>query len=72
VSAARQGQGLRIEVVSECLGPLPPEAMPATQGGGIGLSNLRERLATSYGAEARCRFEATAQGARLHLELPLR
>jgi two-component system, LytTR family, sensor kinase len=72
VSAERVGQGLRIEVVSECLGPLHPEVLPATQGGGLGLSNLRERLTTSYGAEARCTFEATAQGARLQLELPLR
>ncbi len=71
VSAERREAALRIEVVSECLGPLEPEPLPTSPSGGFGLSNLRERLHTSYGAEARCTFEAMAQGARLQLELPI-
>ena len=43
VSAERREAALRIEVVSECLGPMEPEPCPRPQWW-FGLSNLRERL----------------------------
>jgi hypothetical protein len=70
LQATRTARALCIDVVSDCQGPQQADPAPVS-GGGFGMSNLRERLATSYGGQALCRFEATAQGARLHLELPL-
>lgn len=41
-----------------------------TRGGGVGLANLRERLAASYGGRARLAIEDTQPGTRVRLVLP--
>jgi sensor histidine kinase YesM len=41
-----------------------------TRGGGVGLANLRERLAASYGGRARLAIEDAQPGTRVRLVLP--
>jgi signal transduction histidine kinase len=41
-----------------------------TRGGGVGLSNLRERLAVQYGSRARLAIEDAGPGTRVRLILP--
>jgi sensor histidine kinase YesM len=42
-----------------------------TRGGGVGLSNLRDRLAAQYGGRARLTIEDARPGTRVRLALPL-
>ena len=42
-----------------------------TRGGGVGLSNLRDRLAAQYGSRARLTIEDALPGTRVRLALPL-
>jgi signal transduction histidine kinase len=42
-----------------------------TRGGGVGLSNLRDRLAAQYGGRARLTIEDALPGTRVRLALPL-
>ena len=42
-----------------------------TRGGGVGLTNLRERLAAQYGSRARLTIEDASPGTRVRLILPL-
>lgn len=42
-----------------------------TRGGGVGLSNLRDRLAAQYGSRARLTIEDALPGTRVRLVLPL-
>ncbi len=66
--AARAADGaLRIEVVDDGCGF---EATTATTG--VGLTNLRERLAALYGERARLTIEDAQPGTRVRLTLPLR
>lgn len=65
VSARRDGDRLRL-VVSDDAGELPPEATD-----GVGLSNLRQRLAAAYGPAATLRLQPRdGGGVESTLELP--
>jgi LytS/YehU family sensor histidine kinase len=57
-------EDLRIEVENN----FDPE-MPRRRGHGVGLSNVRQRLATRYGDRAR--FEVRAEGERFHVSIVL-
>jgi len=64
--AVRADAGLlRIEVADDGLGFAP------TTSTGVGLSNLRERLAASYGPGARLEIEDGGPGTRVRVTLPL-
>lgn len=68
VGVAAQGGRLELVVSNEGEGLLPPPAGEVESG--LGLHNLRERLAARYGGAARLHFERLATGATLRLELP--
>ncbi len=71
ITAERDGDALRVQVQDDGVG-LPAEASPS-RGGGVGLSNLRARLATLYGARAALELRpGTPRGAIAELCLPLR
>jgi two-component system, LytTR family, sensor kinase len=68
--AAREDE-LQLVVEDDGVGALSDEAAGARQGG-IGLRNVRERLATVYGARARLSFESRPRrGTRAAVYLPL-
>ncbi len=80
VSARREGGDLVLEVIDDGAGP--PARLgevvgggegPGGEGEGVGLRNVRERLATMYGARASFELAATAGGgARATVRLPYR
>ncbi|WP_164021403.1 sensor histidine kinase [Pyxidicoccus trucidator] len=71
ISAERDGEALRVRVRDDGLG-LPGGVAPA-RGGGVGLSNLRARLATLYGPGAALELRPdTPRGTVAELRLPLR
>ncbi|MCP3097422.1 histidine kinase [Myxococcus sp. K15C18031901] len=51
ISAERDGDALRLRVEDDGIGP-PPQPAALGRSGGVGLSNLRARLATLHGARA--------------------
>jgi hypothetical protein len=65
VVAARAGSQLLIRVQNDA----DPDAVPA-RGGGIGLENVRQRLAATYGHEAGLRWTREADGFCVELTLP--
>jgi two-component system sensor histidine kinase AlgZ len=65
IHASRAGSQLRIRVEND----IDPDAMPAA-GGGIGLDNVRQRLAAHYGHEAGMRWMREASTFRVELTLP--
>ncbi len=71
VTAERDGARLRLRVLDDGLGLAAGEA--ATRGTGFGLAQVRERLATRYGAAATLTLQAGpgGQGTCATLELPL-
>jgi LytS/YehU family sensor histidine kinase len=70
VSARREGDDLVLSVTDDGPGPLPES--PGT-GAGIGLANIRARLATLYGARASLELARTHEGgARATVRLPWR
>jgi|GEM_PF-786357 len=69
VTARREGDGLRIDVTDDGEGRAPQR--PAGQGRGIGLSNIRARLATRYGDTASLETAPTDAGFRATVRLPL-
>nr|WP_231402604.1 histidine kinase [Caenimonas aquaedulcis] len=69
VSARREGARLLLEVTDTGVGPSPGSPPP---GQGFGMSQVRERLATLYGADAQMDFGTGPDGgARTLLRLPL-
>ncbi len=71
ISAERDGGALRVQVQDDGLG-LPGGVAPA-RSGGVGLSNLRARLATLYGPRAVLELKpGTPRGTVAELRLPLR
>jgi len=67
IGAVCAGGRLRIEVLDDGAG------FQSELGGGVGLVNLQERLATQYGDDAELRVEPGAQGGvRAVIELPAR
>lgn len=66
IGAARRGALLKLWVEN----PVDAESRPRP-GAGLGLANVRERLAKVFGAEARLRHGPAAGGYRAELELPL-
>jgi signal transduction histidine kinase len=65
ISAAEQGERLRVSVADTGEGVKP------TQGGGVGLTNIRERLKALYGPSARLVLEENApRGVIASLEVP--
>lgn len=67
VSARREGDALLLEVSDTGVG----SAGAGSGGPGFGLAQVRERLAALYGASARLDFQASADGARARILLPL-
>jgi hypothetical protein len=68
VAAARDGERLTLRVSNH--GDTPVPASPPDPDGGLGLRNLRERLAARYGAAASVRFGPDGGGMSLVVELP--
>ncbi len=69
VGASRSDGLLRLVVEDD--GPLPPPGWRPNEDSGVGLSNVRERLARMYGSEARLRVEpGTRAGVVSVIELP--
>jgi hypothetical protein len=69
VRARVDGAELVLDVIDTGVGP----GGPVLQGHGFGLTQVRERLATLYGANARLSFEpANSPGAHVSIHLPLR
>jgi signal transduction histidine kinase len=66
ITARESGPELQIMVEDDGVG-----FGATTRGGGVGLSNLRERLAALYGAWARLAIEDARPGTRARLTLPL-
>jgi len=64
VRAHRRGERLRLEVEDDGAG------FPREPSDGTGLTNLRQRLETIYGAAAELRVERPPHGARVVVELP--
>jgi signal transduction histidine kinase len=73
VHVRRNGARLVIEVADDGLGAAAPAARRAgTQGNGVALANLRERLVSRYGHEAGLTLDLRPDaGARVTLQLPL-
>lgn len=73
VSVRRHGRRVVIEVVDDGLGAAAQVTRRAgTQGNGVALANLRERLASRYGNDARLTLDLGPDaGARATLQLPL-
>jgi signal transduction histidine kinase len=70
LTVQRDGSALRIDVVDTGTG-FDPSARPRP-GGGIGLSNLRERLATLYGGNAQLSLaDNLGGGVKASLRLPI-
>lgn len=68
VLARRVDGRLQLDIVNQGDAPVPEH--PADPDGGLGLRNLRERLAARYGEAARAALVSEGQGMRLTLELP--
>ncbi len=68
--ASREGGALCIEIVSRREPPFGRDQPAGAEDGGLGLRNVRQRLAARYGAAAGIAFESDAGGARLRLQLP--
>jgi signal transduction histidine kinase len=66
VRAWSDGRALALEVSDDGLG-----FGSVTRGGGVGLANLRQRLAAHYGERGRLSIEDAAPGTRVRLSLPL-
>jgi two-component system LytT family sensor kinase len=72
VRCAAHEEGLALSVEDDGVGA-PPDAPRQAPTSGIGLRNVRERLATVYGARARLSFESQPRhGTRATVYLPLR
>ncbi len=70
IGARRDGDRLVVEVVDTGRGAAPEG--PATAGGGVGLANVRERLAALYGPRARFTLTPVEpRGTRAALEIPI-
>jgi len=65
VTAARAGSILRISVENDV-----DDELPAAPGGGIGLANVRRRLATAYAHEASANWSRAGRTFRVELALP--
>lgn len=63
---AADGAALQIEVIDDGVG-----FGATTAGDGVGLANLRERIATMFGNRARLTIEDATPGTRVRLVLPL-
>ena len=75
ICAARDGDDLVLSVTDDGAGTVEPDvAAPARSGNGVGLANIRERLATLYGTAARLDLQprGTAPGTVVTVRLPLR
>ncbi len=68
VAAARDGERLTLRVSNH--GDTPVPESPPDPDGGLGLRNVRERLAARYGAAASVRFGPDGRGMSLVVELP--
>ena len=71
VSAQRDGGDLLLEVADTGVGPNAAADAPTAGGTGFGIAQVRERLATLYGAAAQVDFSARAEGgSRVLLRFP--
>lgn len=71
ISAERDGDALRVLVRDNGMGP-PSTTGPTRSGGGVGLSNLRARLATLYGTRAMLELKpGLPRGAVVEMRVPL-
>ncbi|MFG6460652.1 sensor histidine kinase [Roseateles sp. DXS20W] len=68
VAAAREGERLTLRVSNH--GDTPVPASPPDPDGGLGLRNLRERLAARYGSAASVAFAPDGAGMTLTVGLP--
>jgi len=68
IAATRHGERLRLRVSNHADTPVP--AAPPDPEGGLGLRNLRERLAARYGEAACMSFGPDGGGMSLSVELP--
>lgn len=62
VSASREGQILQVKVQDNGVGLVQATASSATAGQGVGLANLRDRLASVYGDAARLQITTGPNG----------
>ncbi len=63
--ARLDGDALLVDVEDDGLG------FPSNAGGGVGLTNLRERIASLYGERGQLVVEALARGTRVRMTIPL-
>jgi LytS/YehU family sensor histidine kinase len=66
LDVARQNGRLSIAIEN----PRDPDAVPRARGGGVGLDNVRRRLAIVFGGAARMQSVAGADRFRVALDLP--
>jgi len=72
IRAARAGAQLRLQVQDSGVGLHAGDSAPSPAGGGFGLSQVRERLQASYGAQAALTVaEATGGGTVVTITLPI-
>jgi sensor histidine kinase YesM len=65
LSARTEGDSLLLEVEDDGLG------FPSSPGAGVGLANLRERIASTYGSRGQVVIEALPRGTRCRIKIPL-
>ncbi len=73
--AARRLDGGRMQIditnrLAEA-GPTIPAAVPAHEGTGLGLANVRQRLEAHFGERADCRFGPIPGGYQVSIALPI-
>lgn len=70
VNVAREGTKLRIEIVNQSQPPPGSRAQAGNEAAGVGLPNLRRRLAVLFGPDAGVRLEPREGGASVTIWMP--
>jgi len=65
LTARSDGESLFLDVEDDGLG------FPSNPGAGVGLANLRQRIASTYGTRGQLDVEALARGTRIRITIPL-